>query len=56
MLKRSVGANTLRKLGDSATRSRAARGSLLDGGVPEHLGDQLQLLSVLEHERGEGVL
>ena len=35
MLKRSVGANTLRKLGDSATHRRAARRSLLDGGVPE---------------------
>jgi hypothetical protein len=25
------------------------------GGVPEHLGDQLQLLAVLEHECGKGV-
>lgn len=31
-------------------------GGLLDGGVPEHLRDQLQLLPVLEHERGEGVI
>jgi hypothetical protein len=28
---------------------------LLHGGVPEHLRNELQLLSVLEHERGEGV-
>ena len=30
-------------------------GSLLHGGVPEHLRDQLQLLLVLKHERGKGV-
>ncbi len=30
-------------------------GSLLDGGVSEHLRDQLQLLPVLKHERGKGV-
>ena len=30
-------------------------GGLLDGGVPEHLRDQLQLLLVLEHKSSEGV-
>ncbi len=30
-------------------------GGLLHGGVSQHLRDQLQLLPVLEHERGEGV-
>ena len=30
-------------------------GCLPHRGVPEHLRDQLQLLPVLEHERGEGV-